>query len=317
MEGYIKDYRQELGSDVWSMPPLYHRIWQYIKYTVNHHIGRIPQRDGSFIELQPGQTLTSYRSIAQGVGWYERGLFKVPNVKTVQEICEWLSLNNMITINHGESNRQYTLITLVNWGFYQCNDMMKVTEDKQKINSKETEDKQSADINKKDNNINNNYIYTPIAPAENLEGGAQHMTGKGDSITPAEKPESGAQIKSGKGKKKGDSFEYSEEFERFWVAYPRRIGKRKAYANWTALLKEKVSPDEMINACINYAKYCEYNDLSEVHVKHPEGFLSFKYRYYESYINYKPLLPKEKAVIVNPKIITSPVANAGAYKTLE
>jgi hypothetical protein len=48
--GFIKDWRQELESDIWLMPPMYHRVWQWIKYSVNHSTGKIPNKDGTFDE---------------------------------------------------------------------------------------------------------------------------------------------------------------------------------------------------------------------------------------------------------------------------
>ena len=71
LPGYIKDYRQELESDVWNMPPLYHRVWQYLKYQVNHIDNEIPMTDGTKFTVKKGQRLTSYRSIAKGVSYYE------------------------------------------------------------------------------------------------------------------------------------------------------------------------------------------------------------------------------------------------------
>ena len=147
MKGYIKDFRKELHSDVWMMPPLYHRVWQYLKYMVNHKENRIPMKDGSFLNIQPGQHLTSVRNIANNVGWYERGVFKSPNPKTVSSILEWLEKQGMIQINRGEGNRQYTLITLSNWDSHQSGE--------DEGNSKETVSKQSVDINKNDKNDKN------------------------------------------------------------------------------------------------------------------------------------------------------------------
>src|SRR5690606_30303915 len=69
--GWIKDYRQELNSDIWMMPPLYHRVWQWLKYQVNHEDQFIPLRNGSKVKVSKGQHMTSIRQIAQGVGWYE------------------------------------------------------------------------------------------------------------------------------------------------------------------------------------------------------------------------------------------------------
>jgi DnaD/phage-associated family protein len=142
LQGYIKDHRKELHSDVWMMPPLYHRTWQYLKYIVNHKDNTIPMRDGTFMTIKAGQHLTSLRDIAKNVGWYEGVKWKEPNPKTVTTILEWLENQSMIKIERGKGNRQYTLITLLNWDLYQ-----------QSLvdgNSQETASKQSTDINKND-----------------------------------------------------------------------------------------------------------------------------------------------------------------------
>lgn len=142
MQGYIKDHRKELHSDIWMMPPLYHRTWQYLKYIVNHKDNTIPMRDGTFLTIKAGQHLTSLRDIAKNIGWYEGVKWKEPNPKTVTTILDWLENQSMIKIERGKGNRQYTLITLLNWDLYQH----KLVEG----NSQETASKQSTDINKND-----------------------------------------------------------------------------------------------------------------------------------------------------------------------
>jgi len=149
VKGYIKDFRKELQSDIWMMPPLYHRVWQYLKYKVNHKANKIPMTDGTFLEVEPGQHLTSIRNISNDVGWYERGVFKSPNPKTISSILEWLEKQEMIKIDRGKGNRQYTLITLSNWDSYQSKE--------DESNSKETASKQSLDINKNDKNDKNEF----------------------------------------------------------------------------------------------------------------------------------------------------------------
>ena len=119
MQGWIKDYRKEINSDIWLMPPLYHRIWQYLKYQANHKDNRIPMQDGSFLNIKAGQHLTSVRNIAKGVGWYEGLQWKEPNPRTVTKIIEWLEKQQMIKIDRGRGNRQYTLVTVSNWALYQ------------------------------------------------------------------------------------------------------------------------------------------------------------------------------------------------------
>lgn len=160
MVGYIKDYRIELDSDVWKMPPPYHRVWQYLKYMANHSTNEIPMRDGGFLVIKPGQHLTSYRKIAIGVSYYEKTLIKEPNSKTISQILSWMVKQQMITIDHGKGNSQYTLITIINWSYYQNEEF--------RGNSKVTVDdyskQQSVGINKNDKellkNDNNEKKYT-------------------------------------------------------------------------------------------------------------------------------------------------------------
>lgn len=168
VQGYIKDFRRELGSDVWMMPPLYHRVWQFLKYMVNHKDNEIPMRDGTKMMIKKGQHLTSVRGIAQAVGWYEGRKWKEPNPKTVTAILDWLEKQGMIKINRGKGNRQYTLITLINWDLYQSQEF--------EGNSKYTVDgsvrEQSMDINKNEKNEVKNEnndrkkenIYSPAKP---------------------------------------------------------------------------------------------------------------------------------------------------------
>ncbi len=116
MSGYIKDYRKELQSDIWLMPPLYHRVWQWIKYSVNHKATRIPFRDGSRVEVGEGERITSLRQIAEGVGYYENGVWKTPHVETIRRILQWLEGEQMISLGR---DRRYTHLKVLNWRVYQ------------------------------------------------------------------------------------------------------------------------------------------------------------------------------------------------------
>lgn len=152
MGGWIKDHRKELESDIWMMPPLYHRVWQYLKYKVNHTPNKIPMQDGSYFEIKKGQHLTSIRNIAKGIGWMEGRVYKEPNPKTISKILNWLEKVNMITIDRGRGNREYTLITLVNYRVYQSDEVEGVTAS---TTASTTAGKQRVDINKNDKNEKN------------------------------------------------------------------------------------------------------------------------------------------------------------------
>ena len=141
-QGWIKDYRKEIDSDIWVMPPLYLKVWQYLKYMANHQTSTIPMTDASKETIERGQHLTSYRTIARKVAYYENRVYKEPNAKTIKKILEWLEKNNMIKLEHGSGNRQYTKITIVNYELYQCREEEQVTEKKHESNTKVTPEKQ-------------------------------------------------------------------------------------------------------------------------------------------------------------------------------
>src|SRR5690606_26051538 len=79
--------------------------------------------------------------------------------------------------------------------------------------------------------------------------------------------------------------EYTSEFEEFWKHYPRKVGKREAFAKWKTRLKQGETPERLLQACINYAKECRRLGTEKQFIKHPKTFLSDK-RPYEDYIDY-------------------------------
>lgn len=144
MQGYIKDYRKELDSDIWMMSPLYHRVWTYLKYKANYKEGKIPLKDGTFITILPGQHLTSTRKIASGVAYYEKKQLIVPTAKTIRDILKWMVKRQMITTEHGRKGNEYTLITILNWSNYQSEEPVVENERGVTGNTKETAKSQSS-----------------------------------------------------------------------------------------------------------------------------------------------------------------------------
>lgn len=119
--GYIKDYRKEIDSNIWKMPPLYYKVWQYLKYTVNHKSNSVPFKNGDIINVNAGETLTSYRRLIDAVSWYEDGREIAPSTKTIKRILDWLQSQEMIYIYDKEAGqkRKYTRIKIVNYEKYQ------------------------------------------------------------------------------------------------------------------------------------------------------------------------------------------------------
>lgn len=185
MEGWIKLYRQIIFSDIYQMPPLYLRVFERLIIEANYQDIEIPyKKKGGKIAskklIKRGERLTSIRDICKWVAWYERGKEVIPNCKTVQNILEWLSENDMIKIYGFKSNRTETHYKIVNYSDYQDTEDEEVTDREQSVYSSGTESIQSLDTNKKDknnniiNNINNIYSTFEKKPEEKAHSDAHN-----------------------------------------------------------------------------------------------------------------------------------------------
>jgi len=124
LDGYTKAWRKELESEVWLMPPLYIKVWYYLRHIVQWKPFLFPSKGKFGIWVLPGQRILSIRQIAEGVKWVEWGKEVIPNTKTISEILKWFEDREMIVV---ESNAKGTLITITNWDTYQGEDEEKVT----------------------------------------------------------------------------------------------------------------------------------------------------------------------------------------------
>lgn len=114
-KGFTKAWRKELESDIWLMSPIYHRVWFWLRQKVQHELHFLPTHKKFGIWVLPGQRITSYQQIAEGVKWHEWGQEKIPNKRTISAVIDWLKDSGMIEV---ESNAHGTLITVINWHIY-------------------------------------------------------------------------------------------------------------------------------------------------------------------------------------------------------
>ncbi|MGA1846888.1 hypothetical protein [Deferribacter abyssi] len=211
MEGWIKDWRQEIESQIWQMPPLYYKVWQYLKYSANYEDIEVPAKDGSSTVIKRGQILTTLRKIAEDVGWYERGVFKKPSPSMISKILDWLKKNDMITVEVVNSSK--TVITICNYDKFQSTNQ-------EVVNSLRTDCEHTYKKEKKYNNIINNNIYT---------------SNESSKVVSLEK-----KISKGESKKE----KYDEEFEKIWAGYRKNAvetlpgSKKEAYKEFKKLLKK-------------------------------------------------------------------------------
>ena len=130
------------------MPPLYLRVFERLLIEANHTDTIIPYKEsGSKTATQKlikrGERLTSIRQICRWVGWYERGIFKEPNPRTIVRIIDYLEQNLMLTIYRNKGNRTETHYSVCNYSLFQASD-------DNESNGKVTPAQQSVHTNKKD-----------------------------------------------------------------------------------------------------------------------------------------------------------------------
>jgi len=145
--GWIKLYRDIVTKDIYLQDPLYARVFERLIIEANHACKLIPYK-GTTKLIKRGEKLTSIRQIAEWVGWYYRGIFKVPNPKTIAKILDWMVLNGLIEIiNRG--NSQETHYNVLNYCIYQSVDDI---ESNAQVTVRGEVKQQCADTN---NNVNN------------------------------------------------------------------------------------------------------------------------------------------------------------------
>ncbi|MBF0336746.1 MAG: hypothetical protein HQL05_02845 [Nitrospirae bacterium] len=114
--GFTLAWRRELDSLVWQMPPLYHRIFYYLRQKARWKTECVPTNRGLGMWVSPGMVVTSYDIIARGVAHYERGIERIPSKKTIGSVLRWLEQNGIINVT---SNAMGSVIFISNWEKYQ------------------------------------------------------------------------------------------------------------------------------------------------------------------------------------------------------
>jgi hypothetical protein len=318
-EGWIKSHRKITDSAIWCMPPLYLKVWQYLLHAACFEEKNIPMKDGSFIKLEKGQHLTSIRVIAGKVSWYERGIEKSPNPKTISEILEWLITQNMIQIENGKNDKQYSLITIVNWDYYQTGNEAEGNSDQTESNQsldiknnynnskKEKEEKKKEEQKEKSSclcasarmsasdskNVNVNTNTNTSALMSFSSSSSSSSCSNSSSSTNANTSNSNnadtnvfpskIAYKSTPGSTPTQDF--MAEFDEFWDKYPRKHDRNNAYKCFTEKLNKGTKSSDLIAATSGYGNYCSSNKINMVYIKYPCNFLS-EDQFYEEYIGY-------------------------------
>lgn len=169
MVGYIKLHRIIVTKDIYLKPPLYLRVFERLIIEASHRCKRIDYGKGTKL-IKRGERLTSIRQIAEWVGWYERGIFKVPNPKTISEILNWLIEKEMIEI-YNKGNSQETHYKIVNYEKYQAKDD---NESNSQVTVNGAVRKQQTDTNKNDKE-DSIYIFNKQNSCQDIEKAVDNL----------------------------------------------------------------------------------------------------------------------------------------------
>lgn len=117
--------------------------WVDLILRANHEPRKMVAGD-TLITIDRGQLFTSYRSLADKWGW---------SVKKIKQFLTMLETDKMLVI---EPSKKGTLLTLVNYGFYQDIGNTKETQKKHDGNTKETQRKHDGNTKETQRERNNN-----------------------------------------------------------------------------------------------------------------------------------------------------------------
>ena len=156
MQGWIKLHRKIQENEIWMDEEPFDRRSAFIDLLLmaNHKDKKVIF-NGQVIEIEAGQRITSIRNLSERWRW------------SVKKVVRFLDMLEMLEIIERKSDRQKTLITIVNYGFYQgmgntndyTDDHTEETQRKHEVNTEETptttQRKHQRPINKNDKNDKN------------------------------------------------------------------------------------------------------------------------------------------------------------------
>lgn len=139
-EGWIKLHRRLRENWLWEEKRIFSKAeaWIDILLMVNHKENKVPLGT-DLIPVEPGSRIISIRQLCERWGW--------SNTK-VKSFLDLLTLDEMITY---KSDAKKTVLSVVNWELYQCEELEKTSQ----INRKNVADQSQKHTNKNDKNEEN------------------------------------------------------------------------------------------------------------------------------------------------------------------
>jgi hypothetical protein len=235
-EGYVKQYRQLLNSDIWQSGDLaLGRVWQWclLKATYRNFKAVV---GSEIISLQPGQFVSGELKGAQEC--------KIPASTFRKKLILLEKLDTISLIR----KRHYTLVTITNWTTYQSDG--NVAEAQRERVASESEDIQEGKERRKDKekrkDTDTSTLRVDKAVSSETEKPEQvHRAIPQSPALPASDCRAGA-------KPPVPRFDHNARFEEAWAAYPLKLGKKVAARHFAASVKCEVDFLSLMRALANY-----------------------------------------------------------------
>lgn len=84
---------------------------------------------------------------------------------------------------------------------------------------------------------------------------------------------------------------HENEFEEFWISYPKKAGKNQALRYWQKLMAKGLTKEQLIQCADNYTDLIKKEGRESKYIKQADGFLNPDKAFYQDYLpeNYKSL----------------------------
>jgi hypothetical protein len=235
-EGYVKQYRQLLNSDIWQSGDLaLGRVWQWclLKATYRNFKAIV---GSEVISLQPGQFVCGELKGAEEC--------KIPASTFRKKLILLKKLDTVALIR----KRHYTLVTIVNWATYQMDGSV-VDAQRERVGS-ELEDIQEGKKGREDKEKRKETDTSTLRVDKAVSSETEEPEQVHQAI-PQSQALSASDCRAG-AKPAVPMFDRNARFEEAWAAYPLKLGKKVAARHFAASVKCDVDFLSLMRAMSNY-----------------------------------------------------------------
>lgn len=237
--GYVKLWRCIEDSGLVGQPTAFY-LYSYLLLKATHKPKSVVV-GGSVFNLEPGEAVIGRNKISEATG------LSVRQVRTALEL-----LKKMYIIASRTTNK-CTIVSIVNWDTYQGNQEQsgqqidqrrgqqaasrRPADDQQAASARPAPGQRPATIQEYKNIRTEEYNNPPTPHSGKQEAGTSLLS----MCAPSASPSGGCTPIGGQtnGRKKA----YSDDFEKFWAKYPRKVNKGAAWKAWQKANKSGILPD--------------------------------------------------------------------------